>query len=76
MPTQTESATRTDLTAKYGQVWDTQELQRDFVVLGFSLCLVVVKRKSDGVLGSLDFTHSPRFYHSFQADGSHATQSA
>jgi hypothetical protein len=50
---------------KYGQVWDTQELGRDFEVLGFAAPFVVVKRKADGVKGSLMFQHSPRYYFSF-----------
>jgi len=54
--------------AEYGQVWNTDELGRDFSVLGFMAPFVVVKRKSDGVKGSLMFQHSPRFYFSFTAD--------
>jgi hypothetical protein len=29
---------------------------------------VVVKRKSDGVVGSLEFQHHPRFYFNFAED--------
>jgi hypothetical protein len=50
------------LEAKHGQVWDTSELSRDFEVIGFAAPLVVVRRKSDGVKGSLMFQHHPRFY--------------
>jgi len=35
--------------------WDTQSLQEDFEVLGFAYYLCVVKRKSDGKSGTLDF---------------------
>ena len=42
--------------------WTTDELRRDFIVTGFAAPLVVVRRKSDGALGSLKFTHSPRLY--------------
>ena len=59
---------REALEASYGQVWDTNELRRDFDVLGFAAPLVVVCRKSDGVRGSLEFQHSPRFYFSFQPE--------
>lgn len=59
---------REALTAVYGQVWDTQELSRDFEVIGFMAPFVVVKRKADGVKGSLEFQHSPRFYYSFKED--------
>jgi len=57
---------REALTAVYGQVWDTQELGRDFEVKGFMAPFVVVKRKADGVKGSLEFQHSPRFYYNFK----------
>jgi hypothetical protein len=52
--------------AKHGQVWDTAELGRGFIVIGFAAPLVVVKRKSDGVKGSLMFQGSPRFYFGFE----------
>lgn len=48
--------------------WDTAELQRDFEVIGFQAPFVVVKRKSDGVMGSLQFRHAPRVYFDFQVD--------
>jgi hypothetical protein len=48
-----------------GQTWDTAQLQADFEVIGFSAPFVVVRRRADGQKGSLEFTHSPRVYHSF-----------
>ena len=57
---------RAALEATHGQVWNTDELQRDYDVTGFMAPFVVVKRKSDGVVGSLMFQHSPRYYYSFQ----------
>jgi len=54
------------LEAKHGQVWSTAELQDDFDVIGFGAPLVVVRRKSDGVKGSLMFQGSPRFYFGFE----------
>lgn len=59
---------REKLEAQHGQVWDTQELRDDFDVTGFLAPYVVVRRKSDGVVGSLQFQHNPRFYFGFQAD--------
>lgn len=44
------------------QCWNTEELQRDFTVNGFAAPFVSVKRKADGAIGSLEFTHMPRFY--------------
>lgn len=57
---------RRQLEQEHGQVWDTAELQRDFVVESFAAPLVIVTRKSDGERGSLCFTHNPRFYYSFR----------
>lgn len=48
------------------ETWDTTELQRDFEVLQFQAPLVIVRRKSDGQLGSLEFTHRPRVYFSWR----------
>lgn len=42
--------------------WTTAELQTEFDVLSFMAPFVTVRRKSDGKLGSLEFTHSPRIY--------------
>jgi hypothetical protein len=44
------------------QTWTTEQLKADFTVTGFSAPFVVVRRKSDGKLGTLEFTHSPRVY--------------
>jgi hypothetical protein len=59
---------REDLEGKYGQVWTTAELARDFVVLGFAAPFIAVQRKSDGARGSLEFQHQPRYYFNFQLD--------
>lgn len=59
---------RETLEAIYGQVWNTDELASTFMVIGFMAPLVVVKRKSDGVEGSLEFQHSPRLYFNFVSD--------
>jgi hypothetical protein len=57
---------REALEAKHGQVWDTDQLSDEFQVLGFLAPVVVIRRRSDGVKGSLEFQHSPRFYFNFQ----------
>jgi len=49
-----------------GPVWDTSEMQKDFIVEQFGAPFVVVTRKSDNVRGSLEFQHRPRFYYNFQ----------
>lgn len=61
-----EATSRERLEAEYGQVWDTAELTKDFEVIGFAAPLVVVRRKSDGKKGSLEFQPHPRFYFHFE----------
>jgi hypothetical protein len=56
---------REALEAEHGQVWDTDQLMEDFEVLGFMAPYVVVRRRSDGVKGSCEFQHDPRYYFSF-----------
>jgi hypothetical protein len=56
------------LEAEHGQVWNTEELSRDFEAVGFLAPYVVVRRKSDGKKGSLEFQHQPRFYFGFSVD--------
>lgn len=62
-----EPGTREALEAKYGKAWTTTELAGEFEVIGFMAPYVVVRRKADGVKGSLEFQHHPRFYFNFQA---------
>lgn len=63
-----QPGSRAALEAQYGQVWNTDELGRDFEVLGFAAPFVVVRRKVDGVKGSLEFQHLPRYYFSWVED--------
>ena len=60
-----DPGSREALEAEHGQVWSTQELRQEFEVIGFMAPHVVVRRKSDGRKGSLEFQHSPRFYFGF-----------
>ncbi len=50
------------------EVWNTAEIERDFTVLAFSAPYIRCIRKSDGVHGSMQFTHDPRYYFDFQED--------
>ena len=61
-----EPGTREALEAQYGQVWTTDELSEEFEVIGYSAPLVVVRRKDNGVKGSLEFQHQPRYYFNFK----------
>ena len=54
--------------AQADQRWDTQQLQRDFIVHSFLAPFVFVTRKSDGAKGTMEFTHRPRFYFNFKED--------
>ena len=62
MPAELVAATAAD-----EQTWTTLELQRDFIVEGFAAPFVVARRRSDGVKGTLQFTHSPRVYFGWAA---------
>lgn len=56
------------LEREHGKVWNTEELQQEFQVIGFSAPYVIIKRKSDGKKGSLMFQHQPRYYFNFIED--------
>jgi hypothetical protein len=43
----------------------TQEMQEPYEVLAFLAYMCLVKRKSDGVTGTLEFDHAPRLYYNF-----------
>ncbi len=61
---------REALERQHGQVWTTEQLTNHFEVIGFLAPLVVVRRKADGVKGSLEFQHGPpRLYFNFVPDG-------
>jgi hypothetical protein len=59
---------REALEQEHGQVWDTEQLSRDFQVKGFLAPFVSVVRKSDGAVGAMMFQHSPRYYFRFAVD--------
>lgn len=63
--TDDEGEWRKYLEAQYGDVWDTDQVQELFEVLGFCQGIVSVKRRSDGADGTMRHTHHPRFYFDF-----------
>lgn len=63
-----EPGSRAALEAQHNQVWSTDELREEFEVLGFMAPYVVARRRSDGVKGSLEFQHNPRFYFNWQPE--------
>jgi len=58
---------RKALEARYGKVWNTDELGKDFEVFGFLAPFVAVTERATGKTGSLTFQHEPRFYYDFTA---------
>ena len=64
----TAEQARRRLEALHGTVYDTRELAAEFEVLGFMAPYAVVRRKSDGAKGSLEFSHAPRLYFNFVRD--------
>jgi hypothetical protein len=65
-----ESTSRENLEARYGEVFDTEQLREAFDVIGFAAPLVMVRHKGSGQRGTLFLQHDPRFYFSFEADES------
>jgi len=63
-----QPGSREALEAQYGQVWDTSNLPRTSRCWGFLAPYVAVRRKADGVKGSLEFQHNPRWYFNFVPD--------
>jgi hypothetical protein len=57
---------REALETQHGKVWDTDQLTEEFEAIGFMAPYIVVRRRSDGVKGSLEFQHSPRLYFNFE----------
>ncbi len=49
-----------------GNVFTTEEASEKFDFIGFMAPFTVVKRKEDGVKGTLTFQDRPRFYFDFQ----------
>ena len=63
-----EDRERARLQVKYGidNVWDTDEVTKEFEITGFMSPFCGVTRRSDSARGLLQFQHSPRFYFDFR----------
>ena len=61
-----EAIDRKALEAKFGKVWNAQELEQDFVVTAFIGSTVVARRKADDLVGTLEFTNRPHLFYNFQ----------
>lgn len=64
-----EAGDRMALEERHGQVWDSDQMQEEFIVKGFAAPAVMVMRKSDKIQGFLMFQHAPRFYWGFKPLG-------
>jgi|TARA_R110000787_G_scaffold49013_4_gene117648 hypothetical protein len=60
---------RDELLEDWPQVWGPDEFRDDFQVIGFAAPLAVVRRKKDGLRGTVLFQHNPRFYFGFMVEG-------
>jgi len=60
---------RARLESNHGTVYDSEELQAEYEVVGFLAPFVEVVRKCDGARGTLGFQHHPRFYFNFVEAG-------
>jgi hypothetical protein len=59
---------RENLQATFGRVWNAEELREEFeVITSFPRC-TFVRRKSDGVRGSVHSQESPCLYYRFQPE--------
>lgn len=65
-----EPKSREELEAEYGvgNVLDTKELARVYIVIGYDAPMLVVTRKRDGCTGTLLHQNSPRYYFGWKPD--------
>ena len=59
---------KTELESDFDDVVDTAELKENYTVQSFLAPFVIVTRKSDGAVGTMEFTHDPRYYYRFIED--------
>lgn len=57
--------TRKELEEQHGQVWDVQALAHEFVITSIIGNTVVVRRKADDVVGTLQHQSNPPLYFGF-----------
>jgi hypothetical protein len=60
-----DPGSREALEARHGRVWDTAQMSEEFEAIGFMAPIIAVRRRADGVKGSLTFQANPRFYFGF-----------
>lgn len=65
METNTVTDVKAYLDANFKDVMTTDEMREKFEVVSFLAPFVMVVRKADGVKGTLEFVHMPRYYYNF-----------
>ena len=58
-----------ELAEKHGVIYAMDKLRQSFEVIEFSAPFVSVRRRCDGVKGTLEFQHWPRYYYDFVPEG-------
>ncbi len=58
--------TRAELEAEYGEVWDEQEFDREFQITAIIPPTYIVRRKTDGVIGSVVCQPRPKLFFNFR----------
>ena len=53
--------TREELESQFGQVWTVQEVAKEYVICAIIGSTVVVRRKADDVVGSLQYQEGPPY---------------
>jgi hypothetical protein len=61
-----KSKPREELEALYGKVWDVRQLATEFVITAIIASEVVVRRKTDDVVGTLQYQNNFTLYYNFQ----------
>ena len=61
-----EPKSKEELEALHGRVWSQQEIAAEFIITGIVDLTVIVRRKADDVVGSLDYQNDPRLYYNFR----------
>lgn len=56
---------REQLEELYGQVWDPDEVAKEYALMGFQPPYAIVRRLADNIVGSLTYQDAPRFYFRF-----------
>ena len=60
------SSIKRELIERYGKIYTTDQMLDLFDVGSFCAPYVMVPRKKDGAMGTIRFSHSPRYYFDFK----------